>query len=166
MIVFMEKQNASMDTSFWINLFRVGLAETLLEYFNIYVSQAVCQEIEYPFQYLNIVSDDALLFRKWRVEKRIRVEKVAAALGAFHGGEAQAIQLAVEKEAALLIDDSYPYFYAKERGIPIVGTPDYTVFLCAEGKLTLDRSRELLVRLRGSVKEEIIAQALNLLDRL
>lgn len=130
-----------MDTSFWINLFRVGLAETLLEYFNIYVGQAVCQEIEYPFQDFNMVSDDALLFQKWREEKRIQVEEVAAALGAFHGGEAQAIQLAVEKKAALLIDDSYPYFYAKERGIPVVGTPDYTVFLCAEGRLTPQRAR-------------------------
>jgi hypothetical protein len=43
----MDKHNAVLDASFWINTHRSGLVDYLLDYFDLVVPTQVIHEIEY-----------------------------------------------------------------------------------------------------------------------
>lgn len=43
----MDKHNAVLDASFWINAHRSGLVDYLLDYFDLVVPTQVMHEVEY-----------------------------------------------------------------------------------------------------------------------
>lgn len=155
------KQIASLDTSLWINAFRCGVSSYLLKYFDIYAAPAIRREILRPLTDLEIISRDAELFEELVKTRKIRVESPKRVQPIFRGGESQAIALAREKRCLLLIDDSNPYHAAKRLGIPVVGTPDFLVFLFFQKELDSETTLSKLDTLKRSVAGKILNRAID-----
>ena len=68
-LIGVDKRDAALDASFWINAHRAGLVECLPDYFNLFAPTAVIEEIEH-------LPEDVLL-RKWILEglDRMRLER-------------------------------------------------------------------------------------------
>jgi hypothetical protein len=82
----MEKQIASLDTSFWINAYRAGIVEEVTEYFDIYAAKKVADEIRRP-----LISGrealDAFFFNRCLEEKRIQIKNPKKAVSLFGPGD-------------------------------------------------------------------------------
>lgn len=71
----MEKQNASLDASFWIKAHAAGLTSFLLDYFNLFVPQAVADEICYPLRVLGFPAAGSKLFDEWCQSGQITLQE-------------------------------------------------------------------------------------------
>jgi predicted nucleic acid-binding protein len=147
----MEKQPASLDASFWIGAHKVDLVSFLPEYFNLFVCQAVADEIRYPLEVLGIPAASSTLFDEWCQTRRITLQEPKAPVHWFQRGENYAAALALEHGYWLLIDDNAAYHFAKSRGIEVVGTMDFTVFLYEQGRLSYQTAMSTLRSLDAAV---------------
>ena len=132
----MEKQNASLDASFWINICATELVEFVSEYFTLFSNSIVAQEIRYPMDVLGIASRSAALFNDWVQAGKIKLQDPAQPVDWFHEGENAAIALATEYDYYLLMDDANPYHRAKSKGLRIVGSSEFVVLLYDHGRIT------------------------------
>jgi predicted nucleic acid-binding protein len=147
-----EKQNASLDSSFWINAFHVGIVHFLPEYFNLFVCQVAAEEIRYPLDVLGILAAGPSLFDQWCKSGMVTLQNPQAPVDWFHRGENAAIALAIENGLFLLIDDANPYHLAKSQGLKVIGTMDFTVFLYDQGRLSYPAAMSTTKAIRASEK--------------
>jgi hypothetical protein len=155
----LPKQKASLDTSFWINCYRVGLIEELSTYFQLFVCSEVRNEILIPVLRLGIMSQDAVIFQQKLNQKEIEIRNPSITPKTmFHNAEDVAITLAEEMGIALLIDNGSPHEYARKKGFKVVSTAAFIVFLFSDGKLGIEEAENKLYDLRGLLKENIIEQ--------
>lgn len=151
------KQNATLDSSFWIHAAVSGVIEYLLEDFDLAVPQAVADELteDYP--------SGARLHRYIR-EGRIGVQDPhSAAIDRFGPGERAAINLAIEKrDWVLLMDDWRPFRAAEELGLAPVSSPVYAAALYRRRVLDERTVLNVLARLsaRSTVSPQLIGLAL------
>lgn len=145
----MDKQDAALDASFWINGHRGGLLDFLLDYFDLFVPSIVVKEIEYSLPTTGELTPAGALFQAWRHSGHITVQDPQRLVDWFHTGENAAIALAIERNCALLIDDNAPYHFAKSQGLTVIGTPDLVVMLYAWGQLDYDRALAIMRHLRA-----------------
>jgi len=140
----MSKRNAALDTSFWINTFKVSIARFLNDYFDLFVCQAVIEEVMYPVDVLGLLSDGPALFDTWLQAGRIIRQEPTQAVDWFDRGENYATALALERGYHLLIDDAYAYHFARSRGVSVIATPEFIVWLYQDGRLGYDKARSAL----------------------
>ncbi len=148
----MEKQNASLDASFWINAFDGGIIHFLPEYFNLFICSVTAGEIRYPLDVLDIPAAGPVLFDQWCESGTITLQDPQAPVDWFQRGENAAIALAIENGYFLLIDDANPYHLAKSQGLKVVGTMDLTVFLYDQGRLSYPAAMSTIKALRAGNK--------------
>lgn len=160
----MQKQNVSLDASFWIEAHAAGLTSFLLDYFNLFVPQAVADEICYPLRVLGFPAASSELFDEWCQSGQITLQEPQAPVQWFQRGENYAAALAMERDYWLLIDDNAPYHFARSRGIEVVGTMDFTVFLYEQGRLSYQAAMAVLRNLRASVS--LVRKAMITLETL
>ena len=152
------KQNATPDSSFWINAVAAGLVEHLLEDFDLWVPSAVVAELTKAYP------SGALLHRLIAAD-RVRVaEPATLALERFGPGERAALSLAAQhRDWSLLLDDLRPFRAAQELGLAPVSSPAYAASLY--GRNIIDERGVLtaLARLaaRSTVSPQLIALALS-----
>lgn len=151
------KQNATFDSSFWINAAAGGLLDYLLEDFALCIVPAV--ERELPETYPSGARLHQLL-----AEGQVTLEapKVIV-LEQFGPGEREAISLAAQyREWTLLLDDLRPFRAAAEMGLAPVSPPAYAASLYGRGVLDEAGVLTVLARLaaRGTVSPQLIALAL------
>jgi hypothetical protein len=126
------KQNATLDSSFWINAAAGGLLDYLLEDFALYIVPAV--ERELPETY----PSGARLHRLLTEGRVTLAAPEVIALEQFGPGEREAISLAAQhREWTLLLDDLRPFRAAVEMGLTPISTPAYAASLY--GRRVLDR---------------------------
>lgn len=160
----MEKQNASLDSSFWINAYAGGLTPFLTDYFCLFATRLVQTEITYPLDVLEIPSPGARLFRQWCERGLITRQDPVMSVDWFQPGENQAIALALEYGYWLLIDDNNPYHFAKSRGLPVLGSMDLAVALYDQGRLSYPQALASLQSLGAS--KHLVRQAMSFLAAL
>jgi len=102
----MDKHNAVLDASFWINTHRSGLVDYLLDYFDLAAPTQVMHEIEYMPPDVGQLTPAGETFRRWREEGRLKLKDPAAPVDWFHPGENAATLVSSEiarhlKRAAL-----------------------------------------------------------------
>ena len=151
------KQNATLESSFWINAIAGGVADYLLEDYGLTIGPTVAREL--PETYPGGARLHSLIR-----EKRIGVEapKVVI-LERFGPGEREAISLAAQyRDWILLIDDLRPSRAAEEMGLAPVSTPTYAAALYSRTLLNETEVLTVLARLaaRGTVSPQLIALAL------
>jgi len=152
------KQNATPDSSFWIHATVSNVIEQLLEDFELYVAQAVAEELSEEYR------SGAWLHGLIR-EGRVRVRDAGAAtLDRFGPGERAAINLAIENpDWVLLMDDLRPFRAAEELGLSPVSSPVYAASLYKRGVLDEQAVLNVLARLsaRSTVSPQLIDLALS-----
>ena len=141
----MDKHNAVLDASFWINAHRSGLVDYLLDYFDLVVPAQVMHEIEYMPPDVGQLTPAGETFRRWREEGRLKFQDPTALVDWFHPGENAAIGLAQELRCVLLMDDQAPYHLAKLRGLRAVASTDFTVLLYVDRRLSYNEAAATLV---------------------
>ncbi len=153
----MVKQNATLDSSFWIHATAGRFVEQLLEDFDVSVPPAVAEELteDYP--------SGARLHGLVR-EARVRVVAAeSATLERFGPGERAAINLAIENPGwVLLMDDLRPFRAAEELGLAPVSSAVYAASLYRRGVLDEGEVLAVLARLaaRSTLSPRLIDLAL------
>ncbi|MEA3341547.1 MAG: hypothetical protein U9R15_16405 [Chloroflexota bacterium] len=142
----MDKRNAVLDASFWINAHHGGLVDYLPDYFNLFVPTVVIQKTEYTPPSVDQLTPAGETFRRWRQSERLRLSDPTESVDWFHPGENAAIGLAQERGYVLLIDDQAPYHLAKARGLQVIASADFVVMLYVDHLLSYDNAEAILVR--------------------
>jgi len=143
----MALPKASLDASFWINAYQVGLTHFLPEYFQLFVCSEVEREILHPLITKGLPVAAALQFQEWCEAKIITRQEPAHPVDWYHVGENAAIAMAIDNNYVLLIDDQNPYHYARSRGLKVVNSADFVVLLYHVGKLSYPVAESTISRL-------------------
>lgn len=136
------KQNATLDSSFWINAHRSGLLPHVLQRFSLSYAPAVAAELSRNFasgrEFWRLVEGGVL------AEAIPRVVEVTA----FGPGERAAMNLAIEhRDWILLVDDRRPLLEAQSLGLRTLCTPVLVVDLFDKGQWDLPEAVQCLARL-------------------
>ena len=156
------KQNATLDSSFWINAHRSGLLPQLLERYALYYTPEVAAELRPSF---------ASGRESWRLaQEGVLVEAPACLreVQSFGLGERSAINLALEhRDWILLMDDRRPLLEATRLGLRVLSSPVLALQLFSEGRLDATRTLQVLARLAAlqTVSPDLLAAALAHLGR-
>jgi predicted nucleic acid-binding protein len=151
------KQNASIDSSFWINAHRAGLLPHVLDRYALRYAPAVAAEVKASFpsgrEFWSRVGTSDL--REASPEKESFQE--------FGPGERGAIQLALEhRDWLLLLDDQRPFVAATSMGLKVICTPVFAVALHQAGAFDARQTLTVLARLAAmqTVSPHLVAAAL------
>lgn len=150
------EQQATFDTSFWVNAFRVGLLPILVQRFVLHVAPDVAAEL------LETNPPGREFHRLVRAGVLHEVEPRSAWMREFGPGERAAISVALDHpDWTLLLDDYRPYLAALERGIQVVCSPLLAVTLYDEGVISIAQLDAILDRLEAirTVSPRLLAQA-------
>jgi predicted nucleic acid-binding protein len=151
------KKNATLDSSFWINVSAGGLLDYLLQDFALAIAPAVEQELPETYP------SGARLHRLIAESQITVVRPTVSVLARFGLGEREAINLAHEhRDWTLLLDDLRPFRAAVELGLSPVSTPAYAAALYERRLLDEVAVLTVLARLatRGTVSPQLLALAL------
>ena len=153
----MVKQNATLDSSFWINATAAGLVDALLKDFDLWVVPEVTRELieSYP---------SGAYLHRLIADQQIQVQRSKdSVIERFGTGERSAISLAAEhRNWTLLLDDVRPFHAAQEMGLNPVCSPVYAVSLYERDTLDGGAVLAVLARLaaRSTVSPQLLALAL------
>jgi predicted nucleic acid-binding protein len=157
---------AVLDTSFWVLAYRAEIAANCLDLFEIVVPKAVEEEIlagqpgvaarEYPY---------STLFRHLKHELRSSTVDVTP-LSVFGPGEAEAIALATELNAVLLINERPGLQFARNLGLDVASVPSVIVLLRSQGVISDRAARRKLGLIAPNTAAAIIDEAARALDLL
>ncbi|MGH2589132.1 MAG: hypothetical protein ACRDJE_29770 [Dehalococcoidia bacterium] len=151
------KQDATFDTSFWGNAYRVGLLSFVREQFTLYYTSSVAEE-------LPDTNSGGREFR--RLVQRgevVNAEPTTIHLLEFGAGERSAISLALENEGwFLFVDDYRPFLEGLKRGLNVVSTPMFVLTLYRSGIVQAKEALDSLGRLAAlqTVSPHLFAMAL------
>jgi len=161
-----ERVLAVLETSFWVLAYRAEIAANCLDLFDIVVPKAVEEEIlagqpgvaarEYPY---------TTLFRHLRHALRSPTADVTP-LRIFGPGEAEAIALAAEMKAVLLINERPGLHYARNLGLDVASVPTVIVLLRSQGVIGDRAARRKLGLIAPNTASAIIDEAARALDVL
>lgn len=152
------KRDATFDTSFWANAFRVGLLPYVLARFALRYTPDVATE-------LPDTNPPGREFR--RLAQAGDIAEIAPEvlhIREFGAGERAAMSVAIEHpDWVLLLDDYRPYRVALDRGMSVVCTPLLAVALYDEGVLSEVQVHRILDRLEGigTVSPRLLGEARN-----
>ncbi len=157
------KQNATFDSSFWINAHRSGLLSYVLARYRLHFVPAVAGELKEEFrsgrEFWGLVRADAIQATTPSLQQTQE----------YGAGERDAINVALEhRDWVLLIDDRRPLLAATELGLSVLCTPVLTADLYREGKMNGRQALEILARLTAmnTVGPDLLATALAQLGRV
>ncbi len=150
------RQDATFDTSFWVNAFRAGLLPFVRERFALHYAPEVANELPATNppgrEFQRLVEAGEL--DEFRPSARLVVE--------FGVGERAAMNIALERpDWTLLLDDYRPYLMSVERRIQVVCSPLLAVTLYDEGAISEEQLATILDRLESirTVSPRLIEQA-------
>lgn len=155
------KQNATLDSSFWINSHRSGLLPHVLDLFDMHYAPAVAAELREDFasgREFWMLAREGIL-----VEAIPNLDEVRA----FGPGERAAMNLALEHpDWLLLVDDRRPLQEAQRLGIRTICTPVLVVNLFHDDRLEIWEAVQALARLEAmqTVSPTLIQAALAQLE--
>jgi predicted nucleic acid-binding protein len=162
------KVQAVLDTSFWIHSYRSGLFVYLFDYLEIYAPEAVVREATPTIPSLpTVVLPNVQLFKLLMRVGLFHVRQVAQKPTIpFHDGETEAIGLAQELDAALLLDDYAPFMYATSLGVKTITLADFVVQLNHDQLITWEMAKKHLELLRNELHDSLVDKSIARLIRI
>lgn len=119
-----------LETSFWTVGYYAQINQYLFDYFTIFVTDEVKNEILCPsLQFPTVIYPYAKLFQLLDKHNQFNKRNPKEELKIFGKGDSTSIALAYELDIGLLINDNRPYIYAKNLGISVVSVPGFILFL-------------------------------------
>src|SRR5438105_2413623 len=121
----MNRIQAVLDASFWINAVRMNLVHYLTDYFDLCAPPRVVDELM-ALQYLPHPPRSTTLFQELLQRRLIETKSSTQTFGRFDVGENEAIALAREHGWVLLIDNSAPRDWSRGRlQLRVVDSPAF-----------------------------------------
>jgi len=161
-----EKPKIIVDTSSWINVFRVNLTNYLIENFYIFVMSKINKEILDGKEF----AEDVELFEKLLNKKHIQIvgpktiqEEIKHEIS-LSSGEIEIIAYAIEKrDCIVLIDDSKVYQVMDRFNLKYISSANIIIDAYLTGRIDRDEAYRLLEILRKVLKNEVIDKAREIL---
>ena len=158
----MIKLKAVVDSSFWINLNKTDLVKYLFDYFELYFTEKVEDELsDYKDTRSYIPKDlDAFLqlkkldFIQIRNPKAIK-KKLQDCLSNY-SGEIYTIALAEELNATVLVDDYGPVIFCKNNNIPSITTVSFIYRLYFLGIITKEDAKQKINLIKRGINKELM----------
>jgi len=166
------KPKALLDTSFWINIYHLGLTDKLSDLFDvIYITPRIYDEIEVGKAYN---SGDVSLFEDILGRGKIELTGVdeEAVMGMRHyvnssSGEAELLSVLIgEPTLVLLIDNSDVFWFMEQKDLTYLTTANVVITLFATGNLAYSESRARLHDLYGVLKKGVVDSAIQTLEKI
>ena len=163
----MQKLKIIVDTSSWINVFRVDLTSYLIENFSVLVTPKVNDEILEGKGF----AEDANLFEKLSTEGNIQIvrpktiqEEIKHEIS-VSSGEIEGIAYAKEiGDCIVLIDDSKVYQVMDRFNLKYISSANIIIDAYLTEKINKDEAYRLLEILRKVLKDEVIDKAKEVLE--
>ena len=149
---------ATFDSSFWVHVAYMGVADYLLEDYRLFCTPDVEREFTQP-------NPTGLKLKSLITGGRIgRAEPTTQTVKLYGHGERGAINLAIEKKPLLCIDDWKPLEAAKEAGVETLNSLTFLIKLYREDRLSTEKTLSELARMtrRGTIRAEWIHAALRM----
>jgi predicted nucleic acid-binding protein len=160
-----ERLDAVLDASFWINAERSGLSQYLLDYFRLSAPPRVVEEVTFLSKRLSEPPSAAVLFAAWQARGLVEMVAPEGGFGRFDAGENEAIALARERGWVLLIDDEAPRHYSRgPLGLRVIDSPAFAVFLYDQRRLLYAEAVGALRRSQAG--QRMVGEALIALELL
>ena len=154
-----ERVEAVLDTSFWLNAAQTGLTAYLLEYFRLWAPPAVAREATALLDPSTEMPSDAARFAEWMRTGDISIAAPGTTVRRFDPGENEAIALALERGWLLLIDDQQPRHFSRgPLASAVVDSPALTVFLYDQDRIPYDEA--VMALHRSNCGRHIVRRAL------
>ena len=153
---------ATFDSSFWVHVAYMGVAEYLVEDYRLFCTPAVERE----FSQANPTGPKLKnLMAEGLIE---RAEPTIETVKLYGHGERGAINLALEKKLLLCIDDWKPLEAAKEAGIETLNSLTFLIKLYREDRLSTEKTLSELARMarRGTIRAEWVHAALRMAAKI
>jgi predicted nucleic acid-binding protein len=156
------KHTATLDTSFWVNVQRVGLLPYVQSRYLLCYAPDVAGEMNQTFS-------SGREF--WRLARGGLLTQVPAEMDQVKDlgpGERAAINLALEHpDWILLLDDQKPYQEAVQRGLRVLCSPVLVAAMFSEGALDVSHAMLALARLAAlqTVSPHLLAAAITHVGR-
>ena len=162
-----QKTKIIVDTSSWINVFRVDLTNYLIENFYIFMTPKIEEEILGGKGF----AEDAELFEKLLEEGHIRIvspetipEKIKYEISVA-SGEIEIVACAMEREGCVvLIDDSRVYRVMDRCGLKYISSANIILDAYLTARIDRDETYRLLEVLRMVLRDELIDKAMEVLE--
>lgn len=162
----MLKQKAIVDSSFWININKTGLVKYLFNYFDLYFTEKVEDELSDYKDTRGFVPTDLDAFIQLKKLNFLKVQnpkftskKLQNSLSNY-SGELYTIALAEELKAIVLIDDSGPLKYCNRCNLISITTPGFIYKLYKLNIITKKDAKQKINLIKKSIKKEIIDDVL------
>lgn len=165
-----DRFNCILDSSFWINICKIGLSEYLFKYFNLFSSKKVFDELSIHSKSYIYLPQDYLLFQKYVKEDLIIIKKnyilkdVNLSLSK-DSGEVYTISLAKKNKYIVLMDDNGPLKYCIKNKIEFLTSIHFLIFLYKKNELSKTEVLDKILKLKNSINENYIIVALKYLDK-
>ncbi len=161
-----QKTKIIVDTSSWINVFRVDLTNYLIENFYIFMTPRIEEEILGGRGF----AKDVELFEKLLDGGNIRIisptiiqEKIKHEIS-VSSGEIEIIACAMEKEdCVVLIDDSRVYRVMDRFDLKYISSANIIIDAYLTARIDKDETYRLLEVLRMVLRDEVIDKAMEVL---
>jgi len=162
----MVKHKAVVDSSFWININKTGLVKYLFEYFELYFTEKVEDELsDYKDTRASVPKDlDVFIQLKKLDFIQIRnpkvINKKLECCLSKNSGELYTIALAEEINAIVLVDDYGPVIFCKNNGISSITTIAFIYRLYSLKIITKGEAKQKINLIKKSIKKELIIEFL------
>lgn len=158
----MLKQKAVVDSSFWINLNKTGLVKYLFNYFDLYFTEKVEDELSDYKDTRGFVPNDLDAFTQLKKLDFIKIQnpkftsrKLQDSLSNY-SGELYTIALAEELKAIVLIDDSGSLKYCNRCNLISITTPGFIYKLYRSSIITKKEAKQKINLIKKSINKEFI----------
>lgn len=161
-----NKVNAVIDSSFWINLSKVNLTKFLLDYFTLYSTTRVKEEIFDFYKKKGYFSKDSYLFKLYleadfiilKDPKEITL-KIKQELSK-DSGELYSVALLKEIGGVFLTDDKGPFNFCKNNNLFAITSVYFIVRLYKDNIISKEKATSLIMQLKGKISNTHIQSAL------
>lgn len=166
-IRIMEKQNAVIDTSFWVLGHRGDVLPYLFRFFTLFVPETVRIEILTPDpRYPQRVYGYQEMFSLLEGQGMLTIRNPNQSVPQFHAGEAAALALAQQERWWLLINEQRALDFARRQDIKAVTVPELIIYLCETRILSQRSAQQKLDGIASNTGRQVMQAARQALGTL
>jgi len=152
-----QKIKAVIDSSFWTNINKVNLARYLLDYFELYSTEKVREELlDHPKKEL-YTPKDADLFKTYidagliTLINPLEIPKDIMHQVSVDSGEMYVLTIAKERNMGVLLDDNGPLQYCEKNKIILFTSIHFIYILYKENIISKQDALDKIIQLKKSI---------------
>ncbi len=163
----MKKQNATIDTSFWVLGHRVDILSYLFRFFTLFVPEAVREEILAPDpRYRQRIYGYQEFFALLEEQAMVTIRNPDQSMPQFHAGEAASLALARQEGWWLLINEQRALDFARRQEIKAVTVPELLIYLYEVKILSYRSAQQKLDEIASNTGRQVMLAARQALETL